>query len=172
MNGPVTKDSPLTRRLVHAVDHPLRVRMLRHLLVGRGSASSFAAVLGAPLSTCSYHLSRVLFVSCDLLEVVEEHQRRGACEKVFVVGEEHRAVVSRALGFIGELDSDARGEGSEQPWGLVSVDSNGERELASAINAFRSTVNSVANRCATEGGANRELLVGAVAFGVPGPRTA
>ncbi|MEZ5078757.1 MAG: winged helix-turn-helix domain-containing protein [Solirubrobacterales bacterium] len=90
------RDEPL-ERLLRALGHPLRRRILGALAEDCGSASSLAKKLGAPLSNTSYHLNRVLADDCEVVELVESIPRRGAEEKVYVLNDREIAAALAAI---------------------------------------------------------------------------
>jgi DNA-binding transcriptional ArsR family regulator len=74
--------SPLDR-VLKALNHPLRRRILRELSRGPASASSLAKVFDEEVGAVSYHLNQVLAKECGVVRLVEEVARRGALEKVW-----------------------------------------------------------------------------------------
>ncbi len=77
-NGAVGRrgDSPLDR-VLHALGHPVRRRILRSLVRRNGSASAMAKELEMDLSVVSYHLNQVLAKECAVVELVDAVERRG-----------------------------------------------------------------------------------------------
>lgn len=80
--GKQRSDAPLDR-VLRALNHPIRRRMLRTLVDEKGSASTLAKKLQVNLGVASYHLNEVLAKECDLVELVESVPKRGAIEKVY-----------------------------------------------------------------------------------------
>jgi DNA-binding transcriptional ArsR family regulator len=68
-------------RLVKALAHPLRLRILSALQDRVASPSEIAAELGAPLSNTSYHVRQL--ASLGFLELVDRAARRGAIEHYY-----------------------------------------------------------------------------------------
>lgn len=67
------------RRLLAALSHPLRVRILDHLQAHeRASPAELSAAFGIPLGNVSYHVRRLH--ALGLLALVKRTQRRGAIE--------------------------------------------------------------------------------------------
>ena len=57
-------DAPLDR-VLRALGHPLRRRILRALVDGNGSASTLSKEFRVSLGTVSYHLNQILAKECD-----------------------------------------------------------------------------------------------------------
>jgi DNA-binding transcriptional ArsR family regulator len=74
-------DRPIDQRLVRALSHPLRVRILEILTERAASPNELVDVLEYPLGHIAYH-SRVL-EKCGCIELVRTAQRRGAVEHYF-----------------------------------------------------------------------------------------
>jgi predicted ArsR family transcriptional regulator len=71
-------------RLARANTHPLRVSILEVLSIDGGrtlSPTDLSLELRAPLSTVNYHVTELR--RSNLVEVVEEHQVRGAIEHFY-----------------------------------------------------------------------------------------
>lgn len=68
-------------RVVKALAHPLRVRILGALERGTASPNELAAELDAPLGNVSYHVRQL--ASAGLLKLVRETPRRGAVEHFY-----------------------------------------------------------------------------------------
>lgn len=79
-NGP--REAALDR-LLRALNHPVRRRILRELSEGPASASTLAQRFGEELGMVSYHLNQVLAKECGLVELVDTIARRGALEKIY-----------------------------------------------------------------------------------------
>jgi DNA-binding transcriptional ArsR family regulator len=97
---PETKPEAINRRLVRALSHPLRVRILEVLSERVASPNELSAELGVDLSTVAYH-TRTLD-RCGCLELVDTARRRGATEHFY------RAAAGTGLSWI-PLDLDERG---------------------------------------------------------------
>ena len=139
-------------RLVKALAHPLRIRILSSLEERVASPSRLAAELDAPLGTVSYHV-RIL-AGLGLLQLVDRKQRRGAIEHYYrargpariseSAWEEVPTVVKEALveATLGEIyryvdDAAAGGGFSRGDAHLVrqplTLDARGWKELAAAV---------------------------------------
>jgi DNA-binding transcriptional ArsR family regulator len=147
-------------RVLQALNHPLRRRIVLELSRRPASASTLTDLLDEDLWTVSYHLGRVLAKSCDVVEVVEAVQRRGALEKVYAL----RAEVWT------NLFSDATLAGSGCELIAAEVDSAGWARICRARDAFREQVME-AVAASAQSGADREagaelheVIVGVAAF--------
>ncbi len=76
-------DEPRLDRVLRALNHPIRRRMLRAMIDGPGSATTLARQLKLELGLTSYHLNQVLAKECGIVELVDSIPRRGAIEKVY-----------------------------------------------------------------------------------------
>jgi DNA-binding transcriptional ArsR family regulator len=78
-----TKQSDATHetRMMKALSHPLRWRILEALATGPASPSMIATELGEPLGNVSYHVK--ILLSYDAIELVETRPVRGALEHVY-----------------------------------------------------------------------------------------
>ena len=142
-------------RLVKALAHPLRVRILGVLDQRVASPSELAEELGAPLGNVSYHV-RIL-ASLGLVRLVRETPRRGSVEHHYeavprpVVSDEawsivpasvKRAMVGAALESAGRsVIASAAAGGFERAEAMLSrgtwdLDAEGWRALADASRAF------------------------------------
>ena len=68
-------------RMMKALSHPLRWRILDALAAGPASPSMIATALGEPLGNVSYHVK--ILLSYDAIELVETRPVRGALEHVY-----------------------------------------------------------------------------------------
>ena len=68
-------------RMMKALSHPLRWRILDALAAGPASPSMIATELGEPLGNVSYHVK--ILLSYDAIELVETRPVRGALEHVY-----------------------------------------------------------------------------------------
>jgi DNA-binding transcriptional ArsR family regulator len=69
------------RTLVQAISHPLRVQALSILVERAASPKEIAAELEVPVGNISYHVAELEEI--ELVELVEEKQRRGAIEHFY-----------------------------------------------------------------------------------------
>jgi DNA-binding transcriptional ArsR family regulator len=182
------RSSDPTSQLFFAFAHPLRRQVVRSLLRKPASASSLAETFGMPVGNVSYHLCRVLFEQCDLVEIVETHQRRGAWERVFALkpqaffgvvswaeipsmiraeihGEVLNCFVENATAAL-EAESTSLNPDGLYKFHSVAVDLNGRQEIREAIEALTQTVAAVEERCRASSGSQPlvQLIVGAAAF--------
>jgi DNA-binding transcriptional ArsR family regulator len=72
---------PVDRRIVKALSHPLRTRILQLLSEGVASPNEMAKALDEPLGNVSYHVRILLDHEC--IELVETKPRRGALEHFY-----------------------------------------------------------------------------------------
>lgn len=183
-------DTPLDR-VLRALNHPLRRRILRTLVDGKESASSLSKKLRVNLGLISYHLNQVLNKECEVVELVEMVPRRGAVEKIYRLkfqalteGDSIPGSVApgppRAMSleecFIVAVAAMEGGafeavEDSWWDWFRAQVDAEGWREICAASEDFtqraRAAIDSGRER--TEGEATRDVVVGAAAFPAASP---
>jgi DNA-binding transcriptional ArsR family regulator len=69
--------------VLRALNHPLRRRILRVLVDDARSANSLAKEFRVSLGVASYHLNTVLARECEIVELVDSVQKRGALEKFY-----------------------------------------------------------------------------------------
>ena len=83
MNVPIKRDRPevIDQRLVRALAHPLRIKILEILTERVASPNRISGDLDAGLSHVAYH-TRALD-KCGCLELVDTAQRRGATEHFY-----------------------------------------------------------------------------------------
>lgn len=185
--GTLPGSAPLDR-VLRALNHPIRRRILRALVDGAGSATTIAQKTGMELSMVSYHLSQVLAKECDIVELVDTVPRRGAVEKFYRLkfhalsgadpGEED-GEPSRRMSFeecfivaVSAMDADAFAalEGSCWDWSLAQVDATAWEEIREAGEEFNArlqkTVEASRRRAAEE---TRSVVVGVAAFPAASP---
>jgi DNA-binding transcriptional ArsR family regulator len=184
-SGPETLpgSAPLDR-VLRALNHPIRRRILRALVDGSGSATTIAQKTGMELSMVSYHLSQVLAKECDIVELADTVPRRGAVEKFYRLkfhalsgadpGEEGGEQPSRRMSFeecfivaVSAMDADAFAalDGSTWDWSLAQVDATAWREIREAGEEFNARMKktvAASRRRATE--ETRSVVVGVAAF--------
>jgi DNA-binding transcriptional ArsR family regulator len=181
-------DGPLDR-VLRALNHPVRRRILRALAGGRGSASTLSREFRMDLGVVSYHLNQVLAKECEVIEIVDTIPRRGAIEKFYTL----RSGALKAAGF---APGDAAGglqtlspeecfiaavealdvntfedlEGSAWEWFAVPLDPEGWGAIIEARADFTRRVEAAVEASrARDGEEVRDVVVGAVAFPVPRP---
>jgi DNA-binding transcriptional ArsR family regulator len=71
----------VNQQLVRALNHPLRVAMLRLLSEQVASPNMMSKILHEPLGNVSYHAKVLL--ECDCIEEVRQRPRRGATEHFY-----------------------------------------------------------------------------------------
>lgn len=69
------------QRILKAIGHPLRQRILRSLNEGVASPSDLARAMGEPLPNVSYHVK--ILLECDAIELVKTTPVRGALEHFY-----------------------------------------------------------------------------------------
>jgi len=75
-------------RVLSALGHPVRRRILGGLAEGAGSASALSRAFKMDLPMVSYHLNQVLAKQCKVVELVDSVPRGGSLEKIYeVIGE-------------------------------------------------------------------------------------
>ncbi|HEX3735301.1 MAG TPA: helix-turn-helix domain-containing protein [Solirubrobacterales bacterium] len=183
-----------TGRIIYALGHPLRRRILEALMREPASASTLAAQfgMGDKLGVVSYHLCKALHGECKVVEIIATYPRRGALEKVFAVRPDAFAGVIdwarlprfAAFGLRGvalesflkaaaaALEAEAASDKAEEPNGHgryefrpVGVDAGGRREIEDAAETLAETVRSVAARCSgSEPAELTQLVVGTAVF--------
>lgn len=148
--------------MLFALNHPVRRRIIRALLHESGSAKTLGNRLGLELSLVSYHLNRVLADRCGVVDLVDEIQRRGGREKLYVLKEDlFRVHLSLAtlpseaqplfagyslkeflaltLAAIQHGTASSSGEGTLE-WSQLEVDAKGWKELQRAGSTFRASI--------------------------------
>lgn len=188
------EDTPLDR-VLRALNHPIRRRILRVLVDGTGSASTISKELKMNLGVVSYHLNQVLAKECDVVELVESLPRRGAIEKFYRL--KFQAAPKRRGGRKGaespsrmrrmsleecfivaaaatDSDSFEALDGAGWEWFLAQVDDEGWQEVREAGADFNRRVEAVVaeGQDAAGGGASREVVVGVAAFPAAPPPSA
>ena len=182
--------SPLDR-VLRALNHPIRRRILRALIDGNASASGLSRELKLNLGLVSYHLNQVLARECDVVELVDSVPRRGAMEKIYGLkfqaltegdstrrdeAQEGRREMSLEECFIVavaamEADAFEDSQGSTWDWFLAEVDAEGWSEIRDASEDFnertRAAVDSSQER--GEGGGTSDVVVGVAAFPAASP---
>jgi DNA-binding transcriptional ArsR family regulator len=192
-----TKPEEPTARLVRAVGHPLRLRILEALAKEVGSATTLSELLDVPLSNVSYHLNHVLDEECGGVELVKTQQARGSIEKFYVPkgavyldaiawpaiprsirdglwGASLKTFVSIAVSALkgGALN------GSDSPWTLawrpVLVDDRGQVEINNAMGEVEQRIEEAKRKSADrlkKAKVKRlhQMIVGLAAFKSAGP---
>lgn len=79
----MTEERGALDRVLSALNHPIRRRILRELAEGPGSATTLARKFELDLGVVSYHLNKVLAGQCKVVELVDTVPRRGSVEKIY-----------------------------------------------------------------------------------------
>lgn len=176
-------------RVLRALNHPIRRRILRALVDGTGSATTISQKTGMELSLVSYHLSQVLAKECDIVELVDTVPRRGALEKFYRLkfhalsesdpGEEGGPLPSpRRMSFeeclilaVSAMDADAFADlaGSDWDWSLAEVDAEAWMEIRAASEEFDARMREAAEASRRRAAETRSVVVGVAAFPAVSP---
>jgi DNA-binding transcriptional ArsR family regulator len=173
-------------RVLRALNHPVRRRIMRVLVDGAGSATTISQEIGMDLGVVSYHLSQVLAKDCGIVELVDSVPRRGAIEKFYRLkfhalseadpaGEGEVEPSSRRMSFeeclivaVAAMDADAFAalEGSAWDWSLTQADEIAWREIRAASEEFDGRVRKAAEASRKRAGAQggQGIVVGVAAF--------
>jgi DNA-binding transcriptional ArsR family regulator len=178
-------DSPLDR-VLHALGHPVRRQILRSLVRRDGSASAISKELDLDLSVVSYHLNQVLARECEVVELVEAVERRGALEKIYALkfealggGDPFRrlepdegirpmSVEECFIVAVSAMEEAPFGDppGSTWQWSLARVDAEAWRAICEAREEFeRQALAAVkASQAREPEQKTRDVVVGAASF--------
>jgi DNA-binding transcriptional ArsR family regulator len=192
-NGGTNKGRPKTPldRVLRALNHPVRRRILRALIDGEASASALSRQLRIDLGVVSYHLNQVLGRECEVIELTRTIPRRGAVEKFYRLrfqalteGDSKRArkhrdgprVMSLEECFIVavaamEANAFESFEGSAWDWFLAAVDPEGWEEICQARDEFNERARAAVeeSRARPETARGRDVVVGVAAFPAVAP---
>jgi DNA-binding transcriptional ArsR family regulator len=180
----------IDQRLVRALSHPLRVKILEVVQLRNASPSELTDLLSAPLGNVAYHV-RVL-EKCGCIEQVATARRRGAVEHYFrarprsYIGHQdwrkvpkslRDAVTGSALGSFFDRAADALEAGTMDAhddttlnWMPMAVDETGWTEVAAVFQATANRLEAIHALCRKrieQGGGEEEatpLVVGMAAF--------
>ncbi|HEX5928377.1 MAG TPA: helix-turn-helix domain-containing protein [Solirubrobacterales bacterium] len=175
-------------RVLRALSHPVRLRMVEMLAREDASAATLAASSqfpGLTASNLSYHLAKVLGQECGIVEVAETIKKRGANEKMYRLKIEplanvsqfvpkifHSALKGTALYSFTKLAADALAANtvdalpeSALAWRPVTLDQRGWLEVAKAIADLRDHVQAVEQRSNSRLANDRSGVIQA-AFGI------
>lgn len=189
-SGKGRSKTPLDR-VLRALSHPIRRRILRALLDDSRSASMLSKQLKVNLGVVSYHLNQVLDKECEVIELVEMIPRRGAMEKfyrlrfqVLTEGDsipaddapdspremslEECLIVSVAAM---EANAFEALDGSSWDWFLAQVDPQAWDEICAAGEDFKERARAAvdAGRARAGEAKTRDVVVGATAFPAVSP---
>lgn len=178
-------------RVLRALNHPIRRRVLRALVDGTGSATTISQKTGMDLSLVSYHLSQVLAKECDMVELVDTVPRRGAVEKFYRLkfhalsdadpgSPQGEQPSSRRMSFeecfivaVSAMDADVFVDLEESgwDWSLAEVDAVAWAEIQAASEEFNARMRQAAEASRRRAaGETRSVVVGAAAFPAVSPR--
>jgi DNA-binding transcriptional ArsR family regulator len=175
-------------RLVRALGHPLRVKILEVVQVRNASPSELTDLLSAPLGNVAYHV-RVL-EKCGCIEQVATARRRGAVEHYFrarprsYIGHQdwrkvppslRDAVTGASLGSFFDRAADALESGTMDAhddttlnWMPMAVDEAGWAEVAAVFKAAANRLEAIHALCRRRMEQSEEeaapLVVGMAAF--------
>lgn len=178
----------IDQRLVRALGHPLRVKILEVVQVRKASPSELTELLSAPLGNVAYHV-RVL-EKCGCIEQVATARRRGAVEHYFrarprsYIGHQdwrkvpkslRDAVTGASLGTFFDRAADALEAGTMDArddttlnWMPMAVDAAGWAEVAAVFEAVNNRLEAIHELCRRRLEQNGEdptsLVVGMAAF--------
>lgn len=185
----------IDQRLVRALGHPLRVRILEELHGRDASPNELTEALRSPLGNVAYHV-RVL-EKCGCIELVGTARRRGAVEHYFrarprsyighqdwrkvpatLRGEVTRATLQSFADRVGEaLDAgtiDSRDD-TTLSWMPMAVDRAGWEQagvvLGEAMARLQEVHDQSRARIAESGEAATPMIVGLAAFEAAGPQS-
>lgn len=172
--------------LLHALDHPVRRRILRALVAQNSSAKILAEQFGAKAPDISYHLNQVLARECDVVRLVDTVQRRGGVEKVYTIREKRLWVPSLWRNLPSRIGDGVRqlslrellvqilaavdnGNPSVLTWEAAEVDESGWLEIIAAADRFHRTVDAAIRRTRDQtagdrGGPGVKVIAGVAAF--------
>jgi DNA-binding transcriptional ArsR family regulator len=180
----------IDQRLVRALGHPLRVKILEVVQLRNASPSELTDLLSAPLGNVAYHV-RVL-EKCGCIEQVATARRRGAVEHYFrarprsYIGHQdwrkvpkslRDAVSGASLGTFFDRAADALESGTMDArddttlsWMPMAVDAAGWAEVAAVFQAAANrleAIHALCRRRIDQGDSDEEaisLVVGMAAF--------
>jgi DNA-binding transcriptional ArsR family regulator len=178
----------IDQRLVRALGHPLRVKILEVVQLRNASPSELTDLLSAPLGNVAYHV-RVL-EKCGCIEQVATARRRGAVEHYFrarprsYIGHQdwrkvpkslRDAVSGSALGTFFDRAADALEAGTIDShddttlnWMPMAVDETGWAEVAAVFEAAANRLEAIHALCRKRmeesGDEATPLIVGMAAF--------
>lgn len=188
-SGKGRSKTPLDR-VLRALNHPIRRRILRALLDESKSASGLSKQLGVSLGLISYHLNQVLDRECEVVELVEMVPRRGAMEKFYRLkfqaltegdsapgayasdGLREMSLEECLIVAVAAMEADALEalDGSSWDWFLAQVDSEGWDEICGARDDFKGRARAAVDGSQVRAGEKtRDLVVGVTAFPAVSP---
>jgi DNA-binding transcriptional ArsR family regulator len=183
-----SRPNRIDQRLVRALGHPLRVKILEVVQLRKASPSELTDLLQAPLGNVAYHV-RVL-EKCGCIEQVATARRRGAVEHYFrarprsYIGHQdwrkvpkglRDAVTGATLGTFFDKAADALEAGTMDArddttlnWMPMAVDQAGWEEVAAVFDAVTNRLEAIHELCRRRmehsGEEATSLVVGMAAF--------
>ncbi len=183
-----SRPNRIDQRLVRALGHPLRVKILEVVQLRRASPSELTELLQAPLGNVAYHV-RVL-EKCGCIEQVATARRRGAVEHYFrarprsYIGHQdwrkvpkslRDAVTGASLGTFFDKAADALEAGTMDArddttlnWMPMAVDEAGWAEVQAVFGAVTNRLEAIHELCRRRmkqsGEEPTALVVGMAAF--------
>jgi DNA-binding transcriptional ArsR family regulator len=183
-----SRPNRIDQRLVRALGHPLRVKILEIVQVRNASPSELTEMLSAPLGNVAYHV-RVL-EKCGCIEQVATARRRGAVEHYFrarprsYIGHQdwrnvpaslRDAVTGASLGTFFDRAADALESGTMDArddttlnWMPMAVDQAGWDEVAAVFEAATNRLEAIHALCRKRMDQSGEeaipLVIGMAAF--------
>lgn len=111
-------DDTVDVRVIKALGHPLRQRILQELNQGVASPSEIAAQLDEPLSNVSYHVK--ILAKCEAIELVRTAPVRGALEHFYRATMRARLDEKEWAALPDSIKQDLTGQTLSQIWEHVS----------------------------------------------------
>lgn len=159
-------------RLVKALGHPLRVEILELLSAGDAiSPKELSDIMDQSLGVCSYHVTKVLYEDCEVLELASTAQRRGAVEHYYklkpnaflgspimqrsvpailrkhIAGAALKAFTDEAVRSLKDGKADL-GDPSLISWMSIAVDQDGQKKIKALLDETWSKVAEIEEECA------------------------
>jgi DNA-binding transcriptional ArsR family regulator len=152
MSSKKSSQGTVDQRLIKALGHPLRQRILNELNRRTASPTELADALDEPLGNVSYHVK--ILAECDAIELVSTTQVRGAVEHFYraialprldevqwtqLPAEARRALSNQTLAQIWQHVLEANKDGGfEDPrahivWAPLELDDDGFGQMVSAL---------------------------------------
>jgi len=189
-SGRKRSNAPLDR-VLRALNHPVRRRVLRALVDREGSASTLSRELKLELGVVSYHLNQVLARECEVVELIDSVPRRGAIEKFYRLkfqaltegdsaqedsareGPRMMSIEECFIVAVSAMDANAfkTMQGSAWDWFLAQVDAKGWNQICKARDDFNRRARTAVERSRARAGddGSRDVVVGVAAFPAVSP---
>jgi len=155
MNSKTSQRTTVDQRLIKALGHPLRQRLLHELNQRTASPNELAQVLDEPLGNVSYHVK--ILAECEAIELVATNPVRGAVEHFYraaavprldekqwrqLPASARRALFNQTLSQIWEHVLEANKDGGFEDtrvhvaWTPLELDDRGFDQMDRAIESF------------------------------------